>query len=325
MSLRNPDLYHGAKKTKNFFEGWYFKIADKSGDNVLAFIPGISFGSDDKYSHSFLQIVNGINLKYDYLKYDTESFKYETNKLEIEVNKNKFSLDGFSLDIDEGGTKIYGDIIFKNVIKWPDTALNPGSMGFYNYLTFMECYSQVSALDIELSGNLNINGVDISFDNGKGYIEKNWGREFPYSWIWVQANNFKQKHASITCSIGRVPFLSTTFKGFLIGLSIDDEFYEFTTTNRSKFKIVKTDIGVNIHCESKDHILTIIVSTENSSFMTLKGPRDGDMIPLVDESLSGVVSVELISKKDNSILFKDESNAAGVEYGGKQRFMIDQK
>ena len=325
MSLRNPDLYHGAKKTKNFFEGWYFKIADKSGDNVLAFIPGISFGSDDKYSHSFLQIVNGINLKYDYLKYDTESFKYETNKLEIEVNKNKFSLDGFSLDIDEGGTKIYGDIIFKNVIKWPDTALNPGSMGFYNYLTFMECYSQVSALDIELSGNLNINGVDISFDNGKGYIEKNWGREFPYSWIWVQGNNFKQTHASITCSIGRVPFLSTTFKGFLIGLSIDDEFYEFTTTNRSKFKIVKTDIGVNIHCESKDHILTIIVSTENSSFMTLKGPRDGDMIPLVDESLSGVVSVELISKKDNSILFKDESNAAGVEYGGKQRFMIDQK
>lgn len=325
MSLRNPDLYHGAKKTKNFFEGWYFKIADQSGEHVLAFIPGISLGSSSEHSHSFLQVVNGINVKYDYLKYEPESFKYENDRLKIEVNKNKFSLDGFSLDIDEDGVRIYGEIKFRNVVKWPDTILNPGSMGFYNYLTFMECYSQVSAIDIELSGSLNINDEEVCFNNGAGYIEKNWGREFPYSWIWVQANNFKKHQASITCSIGRVPFLTTTFKGFLIGLSIEDKFYEFTTINRSKFKIIKTDVGVNIDCENKDYILNIIVSTENSSFMTLKGPRDSEMIPLVDESLSGIVSIELISKEDNKILFKDQSNAAGVEYGGKQRFMIDQE
>lgn len=323
MSLRNPDLYHGKNKTKNFFEGWYFKISDESGEHVLAFIPGVSLGSSDEYSHSFLQIVNGTENKYDYLKYETNSFKCSEDKLDLEVHDNNFSLDGLSLNVVEENISISGSIEFNSVLKWPDTFLNPGSMGFYNYLTFMECYSQVCALDISLSGALNINGEDVSFENGKGYIEKNWGREFPYSWIWVQANNFEKKDASITCSIGRVPFLNTTFKGFLIGLSVGDQFYEFTTINRSKFKIVETDCGVNIDCENKNHILEIRVLTNKSTFITLNGPRDGDMIPLVDESLSGVVSVKLIAKKDNNVLFEGTSIAAGVEYGGKQRFMID--
>ena len=25
----NPNLYHGKHKSKNFFEGWYYKIVDK--------------------------------------------------------------------------------------------------------------------------------------------------------------------------------------------------------------------------------------------------------------------------------------------------------
>ena len=323
MNLRNPDLYHGEKKDKNFFEGWYFKISDKSGKHVLAFIPGISLGRDKAHSHSFLQVVNGINLKYDYVKYETEGFKYDNNDFKVEVNDNSFSLDGFSLNIDEDKIKVSGEIVFKDLIEWPDSLVNPGSMGFYNYLTFMECYSQVCAVDIALTGTLNINGEDISFNGGKGYIEKNWGREFPYSWIWVQANNFKNNRASLTCSIGKVPFLFTSFKGFLIGLTVDDNFYKFTTINRSKLLIKKTEVGVHIECINKKHILNIEVKADKKGFMTLQGPRDGKMIPLVDESISGEVYVRLICRKSKIIIFEDISIAAGVEYGGEQRIMID--
>lgn len=28
----NPDIYHGWKKEKNFFEGWYFKIVNAKKD-----------------------------------------------------------------------------------------------------------------------------------------------------------------------------------------------------------------------------------------------------------------------------------------------------
>lgn len=324
MKLRNPDLYHGEKKDKNFFEGWYFKINDKSGKYALALIPGISLGHDNSHSHSFLQIVNGVDLKYEYLKYDTTSFKYDNDNFKISVNNNNFSLDGFSLDINENHIKISGEIIFKNMFKWPDTFINPGSMGFYNYLTFMECYSQVCAIDIELSGKLNINGESISFDGGKGYIEKNWGREFPYSWIWVQGNSFEENQASLTCSIGKVPFLFTSFKGFLIGLSIDDVFYKFTTLNRSKLLIKKTNIGIEIECKNKKYILSIKVKADKDGFMTLQGPREGRMIPLVDESISGEVYVSLIDRKNGEVLFEDKSISAGVEYGGEQRIMIDE-
>ena len=39
--LRNPDLYHGHNRRKDFFEGWYFKIVDATRDYTCALIPGV--------------------------------------------------------------------------------------------------------------------------------------------------------------------------------------------------------------------------------------------------------------------------------------------
>ncbi|MDS0524252.1 hypothetical protein NNC19_01090 [Clostridium sp. SHJSY1] len=46
-------------------------------------------------------------------------------------------------------------------------------MGFYNYLDFMECYSQVCAVDGYIRGKLYINEEEIDFTGGKVYVEKN--------------------------------------------------------------------------------------------------------------------------------------------------------
>ncbi|EKY26723.1 hypothetical protein HMPREF0216_01908 [Clostridium celatum DSM 1785] len=40
-------------------------------------------------------------------------------------------------------------------------------MGFYNYLNFMECYSQVCALDGGIYGYLKLNNKEIDFTDGK--------------------------------------------------------------------------------------------------------------------------------------------------------------
>ncbi|WP_425447364.1 tocopherol cyclase family protein [Dethiothermospora halolimnae] len=321
--ILNPDLYHGHNKKKNFFEGWYFKISDLKGENTFAFIPGIFLGKDDECSHSFIQIVNGKDIKYDYLKYNKEDFSAAKDIFDVEVNKSNFSLNGISLDIDRPEIKIKGKVTFHNVKKWPDTFINPGSMGSYNYLTFMQCYSQVCAMDIKLTGKININGQDISFDNGKGYIEKNWGKEFPHSWIWVQGNQFKNHNGSISCSIGHIPFPLGSFRGFLIGLMIDDDFHTFTTMNKSKIKIKQREEDVEIKVENKNYILNINVLTKKEKFMTLKGPRGDKMIPLVNENLGGIVEVRLIDIKSNKEIFKDTTICGGVEYGGDQMIILD--
>lgn len=323
--ILNPDLYHGHGKKKDFFEGWYFKISDSKKENTLAFIPGIFLGKDEDNSHSFIQIVDGISTQYDYLRFKTTEFKASKEAFDIKLDKNRFSLDGFSLDIADSSVNIKGKINFSNVKKWPDTFINPGSMGFYNYLTFMQCYSQVCAMDIELSGSLNINGEDISFENGRGYIEKNWGKDFPYSWIWVQGNQFDKRKAALSCSIGHVPFPLGSFKGFLIGFMIEGDFYTFTTMNRSKIKIKRIEDDVEIRVKNSHHLLKMKVSTKPDTYMTLLGPRNDKMIPIVKETLRGLVEVELIEIKGNKTIFKDISHCAGVEYGGDQALVLNEK
>ena len=155
----HPDLYHGDKKNKNFFEGWYFKLVDKDGQNAIAFIPGISFGSNNEENHSFLQVVDAIHHNYHYHRFPSDSFSSNADSLFIKVDANSFSFKNLHIDLHSDDGYIKGDLDLSQAIKWPDSKLNPGSMGFYNHLSFMECYSQVCAVDgTIIKGNLEING-----------------------------------------------------------------------------------------------------------------------------------------------------------------------
>ena len=89
----NPNLYHGKHKSKNFFEGWYYKIVDKKNNYKLAIIPGISYGNSHDEHHSFIQIFNGKDIKFDYLSYDVEDSKYNNNKFRICILRSAFRND----------------------------------------------------------------------------------------------------------------------------------------------------------------------------------------------------------------------------------------
>ncbi|MGL5353036.1 MAG: tocopherol cyclase family protein, partial [Clostridium sp.] len=146
-TFTNPDLYHGKNKKSNFFEGWYFKIVDKNNENQFAFIAGISKSPKGNNNHSFIQVLNSKTLNYKYNKFNEESFHFNNKNFKIKVDKSIFALDHIKLNISSKNSVIKGKLKFNNTIKWPDSIINPGSMGFYNYLCFMECYAQVCVLD----------------------------------------------------------------------------------------------------------------------------------------------------------------------------------
>jgi tocopherol cyclase len=321
-TIIDPNLYHGKRKKKIFFEGWYFKLVSKDMKHSIAIIPGIFMGSSTEESHSFIQFLNGDNLDYNYIKYNSNLFNSTPNNLRITIENSIFSLSGMNINLDEPSLSVSGNIKFNNIFKWPDTLLNPGSMGFYNYLTFMQCYSQVCAMNMDLVGTLSINGKTLDFTGGKGYIEKNWGKSFPFSWNWIQCSSFKSVDASLSCSVGHIPFLGSSFRGFLIGVGFNKEFYKFTTMNKSKLIIKQnlSDITLNV-CNS-NYALEIRTVTNKNMYMLLNGPRDNEMIPLVQETLSGTVFVKLTDGIGN-VIFEDEGYCAGIEYGGNQRLVID--
>lgn len=320
---RYPDLYHGQKIKNNFFEGWYFKLVDPSEQFTYCFIPGIMLSESDGASHSFIQFLDGANSKFDYIKYDKNAFIAADSKFDISIAKNRFSLNFLQLDIEEKGLKISGNLSLSHIVRWPDSLINPGSMGFYNYLTFMQCYSQVCSMYSHISGILNINGRNIDFTGGKAYIEKNWGKAFPYSYVWVQSNSFRHTLASITCSIAHIPFPLGSFTGFLIGFYSEGKFYKFTSINKSSLKLKTDNEQVDINIVNKKYSLSILAQTSRDKFMDLYAPRDNKMVPIARETLQGKVSVSLKDRGTGRILFNDEGISAGVEFSGNYSLLSE--
>ncbi len=321
-SLRNPDLYHG-RTGRLYFEGWDFKLVDKKMEHVFAFIPGVFFSPELLYSHAFIQIVDGIERTYRYERFPEDRFSAARDVFSLAIEENRFGREGISFNLNRPQAVISGDLTFKNHLDWPDSFLSPGSMGFYNYIPRMQCYAQVCAMDFDLEGELDINGRPVDFSGGRGYIEKNWGSAFPFSWIWIQSNHFQKARASLSCSLGHIPFLMTSFRGFLVGFYVEDSFYEFTSMNRSRVEVVQKGTDLTMRFANRRYSLAMEIETSSHDFILLNGPRGEQMIPLVHENLQGLVHLELKDNASGETIFEDTGRCTGVEYGGRQMVVLD--
>ncbi len=321
-SLRTPDLYHG-RLSKNYFEGWYFKLVDSKMKHAFAFIPGVFYSPSGGYDHAFIQVIDGMEKTYQYERFKTNDFSAARDNFAVNVGGSSFGRSGLDFNLAGRGATVKGRVDFSNHLGWPDSFLNPGSMGFYNYIPKMQCYAQVCVMDFDLSGSLEINGQFVDFTGGKGYIEKNWGSAFPYSWVWVQGNSFQKARASLSCSLAHIPFPVSSFRGFLVGLYVDDCFYEFTTMNRSKAEVIQKGTDIVMHLKNRRHSLTLDCETNSEDFILLNGPRGDQMVPLVQENLQGKVTVILKENAGRKVIYEDFSQCAGVEYGGDQMMVLD--
>lgn len=321
--MLNPDLYHG-RHPWNIFEGWYFKVTDSDG-NTFSFIPGITGGRRKKDAHSFIQVLNGPQTKYHYHRFPTSNFTAEQDPFSISIDKNYFSLEALKLDITSKDQHIKGTLNFTQISKWQDSKYSPGSMGIFNFIPFMQCYSQVCAMGLQVEGELLIDNKCYSFSSGRGYVEKNWGRAFPYSWIWLQSNSFSNPTVALSCSIGKVPLLFGSFRGFLVGLWHNNNFISFTTMKGSKAKINPLGRDVLLEFENDKYKLYIKSEADTKDFILCRGPRDGKMVPLVEECLKGKLYIHLLELSSGRILLEDVGRSAGIEYGGDMMKIFSKK
>jgi hypothetical protein len=109
-------------------------------------------------------------------------------------------------------------------------------MGPYACVPFMECYQGIISMDHVINGELVIDGERIDFTNGRGYMEKDWGRSFPSAYFWMQSNHFSEAGISLKCSVAKIPWMRGSFVGFIAGVWLKDRLIRFTTYNQSKLR-----------------------------------------------------------------------------------------
>ncbi|MFX0140800.1 MAG: tocopherol cyclase family protein, partial [Candidatus Hodarchaeota archaeon] len=307
--------FQGNLKKKFYFEGWYNKIVDASADHIYAIIPTIALNKKEKTSHAFIQYLDGIKATAKYFKYSLEDFENLSNKkYKIRIGKNYFSLDRIHIDIDQEGYKIYGDLEYIDPVPWPKKFLQPGVMGWFSYVPFMETYHGMVSMNHEIRGTLTINGESIKFDNGKGYIEKDWGKSFPSAWIWTQSNHFSNPNLSFMFSIAKIPFLGMNFNGFLSALWHEGNFYKFATYTGAKVKSLEINPdNLHIIVEDMKYLLDFEVAKKGIGSGLLKAPKEGVMSGHVAESINSKIKLKLFNKKKESIVIDDLGVNSGLE------------
>lgn len=308
-ALWNPDMFHGWGKTKNYFEGWYFKIVSKDQKYAFAFIPGISIDREGA-AHAFIQVMDGINNKSQYHRFDSDKFIPSQTTFDTQVDNNRFSKNEFHLNLDD----IVGTINLSDHIDWPQSTMAPGIMGWYSFVPFMQCNHGIVSIWHKLSGSLRIKGEKVDFTNGIGYIEKDWGSSFPQSYIWMHSNHFQVGSSAkyVMASVAHIPWLGNYFIGFLVGFYWNGVLHQFTSYNGSKMKIAVEDEKVFLTFSRKSERLELIGFKKSGT--NLISPVGGAMTGKIEESLQSKIAVSLYI--NDKLEYEDMADMAGLEMVG---------
>lgn len=309
MSIFHPEIFQGNLNKNRYFEGWYFKHVSDNREQVFSFIPGVALTKTDK--HAFIQVIDGISGKTWNINYPLEAFSYSKDEFKVGVGNSNFSAGGIHLDIDSKDLKVIGELNYSNRVKYPSSMFSPGIMGWYSFAPFMECKHGIVSVWHKIEGQLEINSNKVDFSKGTGYIEKDWGKSFPESWIWLHCNTFAEPECSFTFSVAKIPWLGNFFIGHICFLYLKGKFYRFATYNGSKItKLEFSKPFLEIELNNKNFNLK--VKAEQKQAGELKAPVVGEMNRMIKESVDSNIEISLYTK-NGQLLFSDSGTHAGLE------------
>ncbi|NOQ72152.1 MAG: hypothetical protein GQ574_09130 [Crocinitomix sp.] len=315
-ALWKPALYHGWGRKKRFFEGWYYKVVSLDEKHAFAFIPGIAMDENGK-QQAFVQVLDGKKLTTAYHKYSGDDFIAQPKTHDVLVGKNNFTAKYIELEL----PNIKGKLVFENTQPWPSSWYSPGIMGPFSFAPRMQCYHGILSMDHAMSGSLEIDGETIDFTGGRGYTEKDWGHSFPEGYIWMQSNHFSEAGISIKASVAKIPWMGTSFVGFIAGVWIKDKLYQFTTYNFTKMRQCAVNTTeVTICLENPKHKLEITAHREEAT--ELAAPIGGFMDARIEESMTARLDVKLTHKKTGKVILEDTATSAGLEVAGKHELLL---
>lgn len=306
-----PGGYHGRGKRGPFFEGWYVKLVDATEQTALAVIPGIYIGRSPAHTQAFVMTLDGRGPTVAFHAFPAEQFRASEDGFDVQIGLNRFSAAELSLDLPD----VRGRVQFRDAVAWPVTWRAPGIMGWYAWVPVMECYHGVVSLDHALEGALTVGDRPIDFGGGRGYIEKDWGRNFPQTWVWMQSNHFGRPGVSLTASVARIPWFGREFPGFIIGLWLDGVLHRFTTYVGAVLEELSV-AGETVQITTRNQTHRLTLRARRAPTALLYGPTpDRGMVPFVQEALGAEVAITLATL-DGTPLFDDLGRCAGLEVQG---------
>ena len=290
--LKNP---LPAGKRGPCFAGWYFKHQTKTG-RALALIPAMHVDAAGRRSASLQVIAEGQSW---WLEYPASKFHAAEKPLQIRLGQNAFSRAGIQLDIEQEGLSLHGALRYG-----PFTPLQSDIMGPFRFLPGMECSHGVFSMGHTLAGSLTLNGENLDFSGGTGYIESDRGRSFPSAYLWTQC---VWPGGSLMLSIADIPLPVGRFTGCICAVICRGREYRLATYRGVRIE-QWSDTGAVIR-QGKYRLTAELLEGKGCP---LRAPADGVMGRTVHESLCSTVRYRFWAGE--RLLFDYTDRCAGFEY-----------
>ena len=235
--IRHPEAFHGHGADAPFFEGWYIKLVSADLRRRWAMIPGVfrGVGDDEVRDEAFVQVLDGLTGRSWYHRFEADALVASDRAFEVAIGGNRFDATGVTLELPQ----LRGRLEYTSpLVPFPA----PGIMGPYAYVPAMECFHGLVSLGHGLAGELEVEGVPASFDGGRGYIEKDWGRSFPAGYVWAASNHVDaDPDASLVASVAIIPWRGRAFRGTIIAFRHGGRMHTWATWNRSRERMLTID------------------------------------------------------------------------------------
>lgn len=308
MKQYHQENFQGNVDKKHYFEGWYYKQVTKDTNQTLVVIPGISTAEENP--SAFIQVI--YNQHSYYISYDIKEFSYGDHPFFIKIRNNIFSLEHLILNIEEEDLRIRGNLTLSNLTPLKKNFYRPTIMGPFSYFKHMECNHGIVSLNHKVHGTIKINGENVVFQDGDGYIEKDYGTSFPTSYTWFQSNTpLNHDKATIFLSIAHIPIFHTSFQGLISVLEYNEKQYYFTSYYFSKMKQYEKDKKhLLVTLKNLKYILEMDIQYDHEA--PLIAPILGKMNHPMKESVDAKAHVKLLTKRKN-VIFEDQFIAGGFE------------
>lgn len=275
-----PYYYETRDTVENYFEGYYFK--HQKGGRTLCLIAGSSGGE------KFIQVI-------------TDDFS-----VNVPFSKgNIFSPKGVRLDIRTPQLSLAGKIRYGKL-----SPIRYDIMGPFKFFP-MECRHGIVSMHHRLEGKVMLNGEMIDFTGGLGYIEKDSGRSFPSSYVWMQANDFfdgnRAQPCSIVASVASIPFFGLRFRGCICVIQYGGREYRLATY-----------LGVRVISCTEDTIILkqrkyrLEIRVKGGTGRNLSAPKDGKMTRTIQECAACPAEFRFYHKE--RLIFDLHSQCASYEY-----------
>ena len=326
--MRHPEAFHGAGVRRGFFEGWYVKLVTADRAQRWAVIPGVFrglAGDDGERDEAFVQVLDGLTGRSWYHRFPVEEFRASDRGFDVEVGGNRFTPMGVTLDLPQ----LRGRVDYTTPLTpWPVTLREPGIMGWYGMVPFMECFHGIVSFGhglvrlargrrrrhlVRRRARLHREGL------GQGVPRRlRLDGEQPHR---CSPSRRGEADASLIASVAIIPWLTGSFRGSIIGFRHSGRLHKWTTYNRSReTRLAIDDTHVRWSVTGPDGVLDL--DAERVRGGLLHAPLRTAMHQRVEETLDARISFRH-RDTEGRILLEGVAECAGLEVFGDTERLLD--